>query len=139
MSEPVLKGGCLCGAVTFEVSPPFEAMYHCHCSRCRKASGTGHATNIRTDAGRLRWLSGEALIGRFKLPGAKRFGKWFCSQCGSPLPRVVAEANVAVIPAGSLEDLPDMTPASHIFWESRAPWSCEHGSLPVHPGSPPPK
>jgi len=137
MSEKALKGGCLCGAVTFELSPPLTALYLCHCTRCRKATGTGHASNMRAAPEQLRWLSGEALIGRFKLPGAKRFGKWFCTQCGSPLPRVIPEANVAVIPAGALDDpLPPMS-RSHIFWDSRAAWTCEPGALPVHPGAPP--
>lgn len=137
MSDQTLRGSCLCGAVTFELQPPLSALYHCHCSRCRKASGGGHATNLRVEAGQLRWLSGEALITRFKLADAKRFGKWFCSRCGGPLPRVLPEFNLAVIPAGSIDALPPGIPASHIFWDSRAPWSCESGSLPIHPGAPP--
>jgi hypothetical protein len=139
MNDPVLHGGCLCGAVTFELSPPFIAMYHCHCSRCRKSSGGAHATNLRATAGQVRWLTGEQLIARYRLPTAQRFGKWFCSQCGSPLPRVIAEADVAVIPAGSLDDVPPDTPTAHIFWQSRVPWSCAQGSLPAYEGYPPPK
>ncbi len=138
MSEQALHGGCLCGAVTFELSLPIMAMYHCHCSRCRKGSGTGHATNIRAVPAQLRWLTGETLITRYRLPTAQRFGKWFCSQCGSPLPRVVAENNFVVVPAGSLDELPAETPTAHIFWQSRAPWSCASGSLPTYEGYPPP-
>lgn len=46
MDESTIHGSCLCGEVTFEVDPPFHKMVHCHCSRCRKATGTGHATNL---------------------------------------------------------------------------------------------
>jgi hypothetical protein len=35
-----IRGGCLCGGVRFEVDPPFIRVGHCHCSRCRKHSGT---------------------------------------------------------------------------------------------------
>ncbi len=139
MSEATLRGGCLCGTVTFELSPPIIAMYHCHCSRCRKGTGTGHATNLRAKAEQLRWLTGVEAISRYKLPTAQRFGKWFCSHCGSPLPRVIAEADLAVIPAGSLDDAPSLMPDAHIYWESRVAWSCSAGSLPTHEGSAPRK
>jgi hypothetical protein len=49
MNESNVHGSCLCGAVTFEVSPPFQRMIHYHCSRCRKGTGTGHATNLITN------------------------------------------------------------------------------------------
>lgn len=127
-----IRGSCLCGAVAFELSPPFRLMVHCHCSRCRRSSGTGHATNLVADPDQLRWLAGESLITRFDLPGARSFGKWFCSQCGCPLPRVTRNGKLVVVPAGSLEDEPEMTPTDHIFWASRARWGCPHGGLPVH-------
>ena len=85
MSDSSIPGGCLCGNVTFELSPPFQRMVHCHCSRCRKGTGTGHATNIIVGPGQVRWLSGEESIARFDLPTAQSFGKWFCGHCGSPV------------------------------------------------------
>jgi hypothetical protein len=136
MTGTAVRGGCLCGTVTFEVEPPFKRMVHCHCSRCRKGTGTGHATNLVAAPGQLRWLSGEEAIGRFELASAKVFGKWFCSRCGSPLPRITRDGKRAVIPAGSLDTDPGMRPTDHIFWESRAAWGCPSGDLPTHPGYP---
>lgn len=127
-----LNGSCLCGTVTFEVQPPFERMIHCHCSRCRKGTGTGHATNLYVQPSQLKWLSGEGSISRYDLPSAKSFGKWFCSQCGSPLPRLTRSGKVIVVPAGSLDAAPPIKPTDHIFWESRVPWACTTGSLPTH-------
>lgn len=138
MSEPAIRGGCLCGTVTFEVDPPFQKMLHCHCSRCRKGTGTGHATNIFTAPCQLRWLSGEESITRYELPTAVRFGKWFCNRCGSPLPRLTRDGRAIVIPAGSLDDVPPITPTGRIFWASRAPWSCGDGGLPTHAEQPTP-
>ncbi|CAN96986.1 hypothetical protein sce6817 [Sorangium cellulosum So ce56] len=132
MSESSIHGGCLCGAVTFEVEPPFKLMAHCHCSRCRKGTGTGHATNLAVDAGQLRWLSGEEAITRYELPTAKSFGKWFCSHCGCPVPRLRRGGKIMIVPAGSLDTAPPMSPTDHIFWGSRAPWGCASGGLPTH-------
>lgn len=136
MSDASLHGSCLCGAVTFEVDPPFAKMVHCHCSRCRKGTGTGHATNLLAPPGQLRWLSGEDLISRYELPTAKRFGKWFCSRCGSPLPRLTRDGKALVIPAGSLDEAPPLAPTDRIFWASRAPWSCRD-ALPTYDEAPP--
>ncbi len=128
----VISGGCLCGAITYETSPPFQRMVHCHCSRCRKGTGTGHATNLIVAPHQLRWTSGEDLISRYELPTAKSFGKWFCSRCGSPVPRLRRDGSWMVIPAGSLDSAPPISPSDHIFWTSRAPWGCPSGALPTH-------
>lgn len=132
MEDSTLRGGCLCGAVTFEIAPPFQRMIHCHCSRCRKSSGTGHATNLVVAPAQLQWLTGEEGIARYKLSETESFGKWFCSHCGSPVPRLTRNDTLVVIPAGSLDTVPPITPTDHIFWASRAPWGCPSGGLPTH-------
>jgi hypothetical protein len=132
MSEANIRGSCLCGTVIFEVSPPFQRMIHCHCSRCRKGTGTGHATNLIAKPDRLRWLRGEINISRYDLPTATSFGKWFCSQCGSPLPRVTRSGKSIIIPAGSLDTALPLRPSDHIYWASRASWSCPSSGLPTH-------
>ncbi|HQU07769.1 MAG TPA: GFA family protein [Candidatus Paceibacterota bacterium] len=107
-------------------------MTHCHCSRCRKSTGAGHSTNIAANSESIRWLSGYESITRFELPGSERFGKWFCSHCGGPLPRVTQDGKMSVIPAGSLDTRLPISPSHHIFWGSREPWSCPSGGLPTH-------
>ena len=136
MSTEAIPGSCLCGAVRFEVEPPFKIMAHCHCGRCRKSSGTGHATNLAVGPDQLRWREGEALIGRYEVPDARSFGKWFCTTCGSPLPRLRRGGGMYVIPAGALDEDPRVRPTDRIFWGSRAGWSCEAGALPTHDGYP---
>ncbi|MCP5158938.1 MAG: GFA family protein [Gammaproteobacteria bacterium] len=132
MNESSNRGSCLCGAVTFEIDPPFQKMVHCHCSRCRKGTGTGHATNLVVDPGQFRWLSGEDSITRYDLPTAESFGKWFCRHCGCPVPRLTRNGAIMVIPAGSLDTVPPIMPTDHIFWASKAPWGCPSGNLPTH-------
>ena len=137
MSQIKLSGGCLCGAVQYEVSGELVRFSHCHCSRCRKASGTGHGTNLIVRPASLRWIKGETLVRRYKLPQAERFATCFCTECGSPLPRVVPEMKLVLVPAGSLDGDPGVRPQAHIFWDSRAAWSCSDGGLPVYAEYPP--
>jgi len=137
MSQIKLGGGCLCGAVQYEASGEIIRFAHCHCSRCRKASGTGHATNLILRPASVSWLKGEDRVRRYRLPEAERFATCFCAECGSPLPRVVPEMAMAVVPAGSLDDSPGLMPEAHIFWDSRVHWACPDGGLPVFAEYPP--
>ncbi len=132
-----LSGGCLCGEVQFELSGEPVRFYHCHCRRCRKATGTGHASNIMLKPGQLSWTQGEPLVGRYKVPEAERFSTCFCRNCGSPLPREVPALGMVVVPAGSLDEIPELSPQARIFWDSRAEWSCAAGDLPVYAEYPP--
>jgi len=138
MSARLFTGACLCGAVAYEARGEATRFLYCHCSRCRRATGTGHASNLFVAAEAFRWLRGEEQLGRYDVPGAKRFHTQFCRVCGSPMPRIAADGSMVVIPAGSLNDDPGVTPTARIFGESRAPWSCAGDGLPVHPGYPPP-
>jgi hypothetical protein len=131
MSELHLSGSCLCGSVQYEINGRDTHFYHCHCERCRKASGTGHASNIilmRPES--VTWIAGEDLLRRYKVPEAKRFASVFCEVCGSPMPRVSAETGVVVIPAGSLDTDPGIRPEARIFDGSRAEWSCRDETTP---------
>lgn len=120
MQEELHKGGCLCGAVRFEVDGSFDRFFLCHCSRCRQITGSAHASNLFSDAARLRWLVGEDLVRTYAVPGT-RFVSSFCACCGSALPNVAPGGRLKV-PAGSLETPVGLRPIAHIFADSRADW-----------------
>lgn len=137
MPEISVNGSCLCGSIQYEVTGKAERFYHCHCQRCRKSTGTGHASNLlMTPASSLTWTKGEDLLMRYKVPEAERFYTLFCKQCGSPMPRVMSGLDGVLIGAGSLDCEPPMAPQARIFWDSRAEWSCPSGGLPAFPEYP---
>ena len=124
----VFEGSCLCKGVSYSIKGEALAFYHCHCQRCRKANGTGHASNIRIDAQSIEWQGDESLINRYKVPDADRFRNDFCSACGSPMPRYFKEVGFVVLPAGTLDHEPPLQPQARIFNASRAEWSCSEGA-----------
>jgi hypothetical protein len=132
-----VRGSCLCGAIAYEIAGPPLAMRHCHCSRCRKARSAAHATNVFWRAGALRWVRGEDLVRRYKVEGARFFTNTFCGVCGSKVPRVDFDRDLAVAPAGGLDHDPGLRPQMHIFVGSKAPWFDIHDSLPRHEGAAP--
>ena len=132
--EERIEGGCLCGEVRYQVQGPWLRFVHCHCSRCRRATGSGHATNLFTAPEHLTWTRGEANVQRFDLPSAQSFAVCFCRACGAPLPHLTRSRSGWVIPAGSLDREPATAPDRRIFWSSRAGWSCDGDALPRFDG-----
>ena len=133
MNSSPLTGRCLCGAVRYEIVGEAQRFYHCHCRRCRKATGTGHASNLILQPATLRWLSGSEHVRSFKVPDAERFTNQFCGICGGRLPRQPPGTDRVVLPAGSLDVDPPIAPQAHIFMGSRAAWSCAGDGLPEYP------
>jgi hypothetical protein len=130
MDTERLRGSCLCGALTYEVRAPFLRFAHCHCSRCRKATGSAHATNLYASPDRFAWTSGEEHTVRFDLLTAKSFATTFCRLCGSPLPHHTRSGRELVVPAGSLDDEPSLRPSARIFLDSAVPWACAADDVP---------
>jgi hypothetical protein len=118
----VVAGRCLCGVIAWEFAGRPERTHNCHCSRCRRARSAAHATNAFFGLKQLTWVSGEADVVSYSLPGARRFGQDFCRHCGSPVPRVVPSTGYVVAPCGSLDDAPGIPVASHIYVADKAPW-----------------
>jgi hypothetical protein len=87
MSEPSLgqgefarSGGCLCGAVGLVIAAPARETYHCHCSMCRRASGSLYQSFSAYDESRVKVTKGEDRLVTYRSsPGVERR---FCGQCG---------------------------------------------------------
>ncbi|MEE2776000.1 MAG: GFA family protein [Acidobacteriota bacterium] len=122
LSRPgLLRGGCLCGAVAYEVGPGV-GIVHCHCSRCRKSRSAAHASNVMCRAQGFVYARGADLVTTYKVPEAEMFTTAFCAVCGGGLPRDPGTAPFAVVPGGSLDTDPGTLPQVHIFVGSKAPW-----------------
>ncbi len=132
MDETIFTGSCLCGQVIFELSPPFVFFHHCHCSRCRKSSGSAYRANILVKARQFRWTRGEGLVRRWELPAAEHYCTGWCSNCGSSLPWRSRNGKGYLVPAGALDEDPGSRPDKNLHWASRASWFVEPGGLPSH-------
>ena len=134
---PSVRGSCLCGGIEFEMTAEPQGATHCHCSRCRKTRGTGHATNLIVPLDGFRYLRGEELLTKYRLPQAQHFAHWFCSTCGSTMPRFDEGRGFGVIPMGAFDEDPGARPARHIHVASMAPWDTICDDLPRFEGEPP--
>jgi hypothetical protein len=122
--EPMsnLKGSCLCGAVTFEVTGPIRGIGSCHCSKCRKVSGTAGNAQFIVPIERFSWVCGEEKTQVFKLSDG--WGPRRCATCGSPIPDTY-DGQRMWVQAGLMDDPLGTDIKLHIFCGSRADWDRE--------------
>ena len=121
MSELPLTGGCLCGAVRFEVTEPLVSSGYCHCTRCQRRTGTAASPGARIAPGSLRVLSGEEHIKAYE--PEEGFAKVFCSACGSALwSRSQEDPEVVSIRLGAFDGDPGIRPTYRQFVAYAAPW-----------------
>jgi hypothetical protein len=137
MSEQKVTGSCLCRKVSFEITGNMGVFQYCHCSRCRKVTGSAHAANLFVSPEHFRWLSGEDNVGRYDPDFTKYFATCFCKTCGSSLPWLSKSGKVVIVPAGTLDQDPGIRPSKNIFCGSRPDWYTSAESLPEHEEGPP--
>lgn len=129
--DGVVRGSCLCGAIEFHMTEPFEMVQNCHCSRCRRARAAAHATNGFTAMSGVTFIKGEQYLKSYKQPDARYFTQVFCEICGSKMPRIDPDREIAVVPLGILDDDPGMKPVRHIYTADKAKWYEITDDLPV--------
>lgn len=139
MSPPetdLRHGGCLCGAVRYEVEGPLAPIQLCHCGQCRKAQGSPFAANIPVATTAFRMVRGEESLREFRASPGKR--RVFCGTCGSPIFSQRDEApELLRLRAGSLDDDAGLSVGLHIQAASRAAWCPIRDELPAYPGAGP--
>jgi len=113
------KGSCLCGEIRYELDGSPIILFHCHCSRCRKAHGT-FATFLRARDRDFAWTAGEELLTTFDSINDNH--RYFCSKCGSLMPARDHSQDRVSIPAGSLDDDPQIRPLVHLYASFKPPW-----------------
>ena len=134
----MLKGGCYCGAVKYEMHGRLLMFANCHCPDCRKFTGSAFSSILVTESSGFKVVSGEENLVPFQSsPGKQRN---FCKTCGCHLfSRAEHRPGMVFVRAGSLDDDPPLRPQCHFWTGSKAPWHEICDSLPQHLEGLPPK
>ncbi len=126
MSDKISAGGCLCGAVRFEVTGVPHQRTYCHCRMCQRTSGSILTTWAGFKEDTFRCIQGE--IKYYK--SSKYLERGFCNNCGSTLIQRPMEGDWVAVPTGSL-DQPELFPMlEHCGIESQIPWLKIEDDLP---------
>ncbi len=128
----MVRGSCLCGSVTFQISDAVGPFEICHCNRCRKKSGSNGIAMIGVLAEHYQLISGASYIQSYAAPilhMEPAYTSNFCKSCGSPTPPL-EPSGFFEIPAGLLDDSPGMAPDKHIYTDFSAGWDKFSDDLP---------
>ena len=118
--NPPVRGQCSCGAIKFKFSPESLLAYECHCSICRKATGSAFSTTLMAPESGFSWIHGEDRVSSYSKEGGYRVS--FCSHCGSPVPNKFRTFPLYSVPAGSIDGSPDINVIVKLHLGSRAQW-----------------
>jgi len=125
----MLAGRCLCGAVNYEVADEFVYAANCHCSNCRRATGSAFKPFAGIGHHKLCITNGADKLMIF---GDEHGCDTRCKVCGAFLYSVVRDGTFVHIAMGTLVDSPSIRPTGHIFVGSKAPWFTITDDLPQY-------
>lgn len=115
-----LSGRCLCGAVAYALPDDLAYAGYCHCSDCRRFSGSAFSAFGGIDAARFTITRGADRITRYVKTADTVLG--FCSMCGSSLFATKPSTAMVHLRLGTLDSTPSLTPQTHSFVGSKAEW-----------------
>ena len=122
-----LAGSCLCGAVRYKVADEFSYALNCHCSQCRRTTGSAFKPFAGIESRKLKLTKGK---GDLLIVGEETGHNAHCKKCGSLLYSIVRDGAYAHVAMGTLIDDPAVRPTAHIFVGSKAPWFTIADELP---------
>jgi hypothetical protein len=128
-SSRTLAGKCYCGAVSYAVADEFVYAANCHCSNCRRTTGSAFKPFAGIERGKLVLTQGKDSLLIF---GDENANDTHCNTCGSLLYSVVRAGAFVHVAMGTLVDDPTIRPDKHIFVGSKAPWFTVADDLPQY-------
>ncbi|GAB6261209.1 GFA family protein [Photobacterium sp. R1] len=125
------QGSCLCGGVQLSISGKISDIIHCHCSLCRKSTGSAFATNGFVNLEDFTITQGQDLLNSFELRSGRK--RYFCRHCASPVySSNAADPTRIRLRLGILDSDITERPISHNFVTSKANWDSLGSDLPQY-------
>jgi hypothetical protein len=125
----ILTGKCFCGAVQYAVADEFRYAANCHCSNCRRTTGSAFKAFAGIERDKLALTKGRDNLLIF---GDETGNDTHCKVCGSLLYSIVRAGAFVHVAMGTLVDVPTIRPSKHIFVGSKAPWFTITDDLPQY-------
>ena len=126
-----LTGGCLCGALRYEISEAPLLTYTCHCTDCQTLTGSSYRVNVQTPAASFVLRSGAPKIYIKTAESGNKRAHAFCSNCGTPIYATDPhEPRSYGIRVGTLKQRAELRPTRQIWYRSALPWVTDIRNVP---------
>lgn len=116
--EPLLTGGCQCGAVRYAVRSAPEDVHFCHCRMCQRAVGGPFAALAPVRKADVAWTAGAPAV----FASSTIAERGYCRDCGTPLSFAYFDSDWIDLTIGSFDTPEAIAPTRHYGTESRMPW-----------------
>jgi hypothetical protein len=133
-----MSGGCLCGAVRYEVSGEPVTMRVCWCKDCQRLAAGNGAANILFHRDAIKVTGTPATFSK-QAESGNVIDRKFCANCGTQMfGETAARPNFVVVRAGTLDDPSIFKPVAYIWTISAPSWVCMDEAIPKFEKQAPP-
>lgn len=121
------SGGCLCGALRYEITDPPLLTYTCHCTVCQRLTGSTFSSALVVPAEACRFSGGEARSFQRTADSGRTVTRWICAECGTWIcngakPGTAPPGSFVALRAGTLDDTSSLRPTVHFWTRSAQRW-----------------
>jgi hypothetical protein len=121
------SGGCLCGAVRYEITRAPQAVYTCHCTDCQRLTGSAFSTALLVTDETFQLSGVDPRPVHHRADSGRLNTHWLCPECGAwicsgPPPGATPPGTLRTIRAGTLDDTSWLRPTVHFWTRSKQPW-----------------
>jgi hypothetical protein len=132
-----MSGGCMCGAVRYEIDAEPVTAFVCHCRACQYVSGGAGANVLIVPRDSVRLTRGELRTYWSVADSGAQIGRRFCEVCGTPiLSDLESQPDLLVVKAGSLDDPAGFKPTANLWTDAAQPWHRLEPDIPSFPQGP---
>jgi hypothetical protein len=134
MATTDVEGGCNCRAIRYRLTGAPLVVAVCHCTNCRRQSGSAFSVNIVVRAEAMDMTGDLTTYEDGDTESGSPVLRQFCARCGSPIRSLsAASPKIAIVKAGTADDPGGFVPAMHVWTETALPWVEIPAGLPQFP------
>ncbi len=133
----IMSGGCLCGALRYEIDGAPKFVTACYCTDCQKESGAGHLTLVAFEAAAIK-VTGETRVFATTSDSGNAVPRTFCPDCGTTIMGQPGSLpGLSMIRAGTLDDSAGLATSIAIYGDSAREWDQPPAGVKLFPAMPP--
>lgn len=132
-----VEGGCVCGALRYQLSAGPLGVYKCHCKDCQRSSGAAFTLSMIVPAEAFRVLAGKTHFYDKLAASGRIVRQHSCAICDTRVfHEPLASPEIISLRPGTLDDFSWVLPIGNIWTASKASWADIDPNMPNFTGQP---
>ena len=116
-------GGCLCGAIRYEITEAPQMVYTCHCMDCQRLTSSAFSMAILVSDAAFRLMGIEPRVIQSAADSGRVKTRLVCPECGCWICGASSADNgLHRVRCGTLDDTSSLHPTVHFWTRSKQPW-----------------